>query len=360
MTKKIILLFLIWRTALYLAAYLSPKVLPVFANRFPYVDLLKESGLPHFIWAFGNFDGVHYLRIAQDGYAYQFTQVFFPLYPILIYLGSLVTDNLLIWALLISNIAFLTALIIMNKLVTKLYDQKIALWSIIFLLTFPTSFFFGSVYTEGVFFLIIISSFYLAEKNRVIIASILGSFASATRLIGLFLAPALAQERKNLLPLLVVPLGFLAYVIYLKIEFDNPLYFLTAQSIFGQERATQTIVFLPQVFYRYIKILTTTSGLPFINASFELVTTIFALVVLLVAYFKKMKKSYLLFSFLAIITPTLTGTLISMPRYVLIAFPIYITLAQIKSLPVKILIALVSIVLLFAVTIMFAQGYWVA
>src|SRR3989339_1347122 len=87
--KKLIFLFIIWRLLLLGVAYLSPIIIPQFGARFPYFEgRLISSGLPHFIWSFGNFDGVHYLGIAQDEYAYQFTQAFFPLYPILIKLFS--------------------------------------------------------------------------------------------------------------------------------------------------------------------------------------------------------------------------------------------------------------------------------
>ena len=358
---KIILLYFAWRIGLFLVASQAPTFLPVFANRFPYVDLLRASGLPYWIWSFGNFDGVHYLRIAEDGYAYQFTQVFFPLYPILIKAGSFATfGNLLISALIISNAAFLVGLLIFYKLVKSTYNDKIATWSTIFVLAFPTSFYFGAVYTEGIFFLMVVASFYLLEKNKTLLASIIGSFASATRLVGLFLAPALSLNRRNILPLLIVPLGFLTYVSYLTIEFNNPLYFLSAQSIFGQERETTQIVFLPQVIWRYTKILTTTQGLALANAAFEFLMTAFAFVSLAIAARMKIKRDWLLFSFLAILTPTLTGTFTSMPRYVLVAFPIYIALAHIKSLHAKIALIIVFLSLLFASTIFFTQGYWVA
>src|SRR3989344_6074858 len=115
----IILLFLIWRIGLFFTAFLSPLVIPEFGAKFPYYEeTLVKTGLPYFIWSFGNFDGVHYLRIAQDGYAYQYTQVFFPMFPIFIKLVSFLTfGNFLIAGLLISNIAFISALIIFYRLI---------------------------------------------------------------------------------------------------------------------------------------------------------------------------------------------------------------------------------------------------
>ncbi|OGE13289.1 hypothetical protein A3G14_05405 [Candidatus Curtissbacteria bacterium RIFCSPLOWO2_12_FULL_38_9] len=362
MIKKIILLFLIWKIVVFIPAIIGPYVINDFGYKFPYAEILQSSNLPYWLWSFGNFDGVHYIRIAQDGYAYQFTQAFFPFYPILIKLVSYLTfGNFLISALLISNLAFLAGLLIFYKLVKKNYGQKTAFWSCLFLLAFPTSFYFGAVYTEGIFFLMIVATFYLLEEKKILLASIIGTFASATRLVGVFLAPALIKKMnfKSLIPLLVVPIGLVIYMIYLKIEFNNPLYFLTAQSVWGQERSTTGIVLLPQVFWRYFKILMTTSGLPLFNAALELAATIFALIILTIAT-KRVKREWLIFSWLAVLTPTLTGTLTSVPRYILIAFPIYIVLAQIKNTNLKILILAMSLIILFIATALFSRGYWIA
>ena len=255
--KHVIVAFLIWRILLFLTAAVSPSVIPQFGARFPYYqERLIATGLPHFVWSFGNFDGVHYLGIAKNAYADQYTQVFFPLYPALIKLVSYLTlGNLLISALLISNVASLFALIIFYKLISQSHDKKIALWSSLFLLAFPTSFYLGAVYTEGPFLFMVVSSFYLASRQKVWQAALVGALASSTRLVGLFLAPFLIVSKKSYIPLFIIPMGFLLYVLYLAVKFANPFYFLTAQSIFGQERSTTSIVLLPQVIFRYIKII---------------------------------------------------------------------------------------------------------
>src|SRR4030043_577900 len=179
-------IFLLWKLSLLFIAFLAEKILPTFGNRFPYVGDLKYGGLPYWIWSFGNFDGVYYIRIVQKGYLDQFTQAFFPVYPILIKIVSVITfGNYVLSGLLISNTAFLIGLLLFFKMVTKIYDRKIALWACLFLLSFPTSFYFGSVYTEGLFFLMVISAFYLSSLGKIWQASIIGAFASATRLVGI-------------------------------------------------------------------------------------------------------------------------------------------------------------------------------
>ncbi len=361
--KKIIVLFLVWRTFLFTIAASSPLFIHQFGARFPYYqERLIATKLPHFIWSFGNFDGVHYLGIAKEAYAAQYTQAFFPLYPILIKSVSFLTfGNLLVSALLISNISFLASLLIFYKLITQVHGEKIAFWSVLFLLSFPTSFFFGAAYTEGIFFLLVVSSFYFAQRGKIWRASIFGALASATRLVGIFLAPALFFKNgiKSQIPLLLVPAGLIAYMIFLKVKFDNPFYFLTSQQIFGQERLSNGIVLLPQVLFRYLKILTSTHGLPLANAAFELLATVWVLTALILA-FKKVKLEWLIFSLLVVITPTLTGTLASMPRYILVAFPIYLVPAHIKSPKIKIALLTASSILLAISATFFVQGYWVA
>jgi len=362
-TKLVVAVFFIWRLSLFLLAYFANFFISDFGNQFPYSqEVLISTGLPNWFWSFGNFDGVHYLRIAQDGYTYQYTQAFFPLYPILIKIVSYVTlGNFLVAALLISNITFFLGLLIFYKLIRKNFNEKIAFWAVIFLLAFPTSFYFGAVYTEGLFFLMIVSSFYLLERRKIWQASLIGLAASGTRLVGIFLAPALASFRKRrmLIPLFVVPSGLFLYMFFLEMEFNNPLYFLTAQSVWGQERSTTGIVLLPQVFWRYFKILMTTSGLPLFNATLELSATIFALIILTIAT-KRVKREWLIFSWLAILTPTLTGTFASMPRYILIAFPIFIVMALIKSARLKAALLIIFIALQAILVTLFTRGYWVA
>ncbi|MEK7580989.1 MAG: mannosyltransferase family protein [Patescibacteria group bacterium] len=359
----VIFLFITWRLFIFTVAAIAPKFIPNFGGTFPYYnERLISTGLPYYIWSFGNFDGVHYLGIARDAYAYQFTQAFFPLYPILIKLVSMILFNkYLISALLISNICFLAALLLFYNLTKRIYSKSVALWSCVFLISFPTSFYFGSIYTESLFLLLVVLSFYFFEQNKIILASLIGGIASFSRLVGIFLAPALVKKItiKNLIPILIVPTGLIIYMIYLQYKFHNALYFLTAQSAFGQERATTKIVLLPQVIYRWIAQITSSHGPQLFVSTFELAATLFALLTLIVGA-RKVKREWLIFSSLALITPTLTGSLASMPRYILVAFPIFIILAHIKNLYIKLFITATFIILLTYCVSMFTRGYWIA
>ena len=384
---KILALFFSWRVLLFLAAFLATLIITKFGGRFPYVDrVLTVTGLPSWVWGFGNFDGVHYLRLAQNGYSAQYSQAFFPLYPLLIRVfnflpkGNLDTNffvdpSYFYTGLILSNIFFAVSLYLLYKLWYEEYKNKVPNLAVVLLLTFPTAFYFGSIYSESLFLLLAVLTFWFVRKDKFVLAGIAASLASATKvqgvLLGLFLAIELyfkykdkfknniGRFWKDLLGVAVSPLGLLAYMFYLGKNFGNPIYFLTAQPAFGAERSGIPLVSLPQVIYRYIKMLLTVNptGVSFWNAALELAVTIF-LIWLLVYSFKKIRFSYWIFALLAAILPTLTGTLSSMPRYALLAFPLIPAVTRFEKAGKYIIIT--QVLLELVLTAIFIRGYWVS
>lgn len=384
---KILKYFISWRILLFVVAFLATILISKFGGRFPYADrVLSITNLPNWIWGFGNFDGVHYLRLAQNGYSAVFTQAFFPLYPLLIRLinifpkGSqdlnIFTDPSYFYAgILVSSVAFIFAVYFLIKLWYEEYSHKISSLSVILLLSFPTAFYFGAIYSESLFLLLTVLTFWFVKKDKYIPAGIFAALASATKIQGillfLFLAVEFIGKYKNglntslkkfwsdIIGLVISPLGLGAYMYYLYRVFGNPIYFLTAQPAFGAQRSSVPIILLPQVFYRYIKIILAVNPatLSFWNAFLELFVTLL-LILTLVYAFRKIKFSYWLFVALAVFLPTLTGTLSSMPRYALLAFPLLPLIAGFNKWARYIIIAQVflGIVLLS----LFIRGYWVA
>jgi len=175
MFKKIISTFLIWRILLFIPLYFSPMLLP-FRDGFSYTQLWDYVG-PYFpvtsplLWPWANFDGVRYLSIA--GAWYSNDQGFFPLFPLAVnffatLFGTKKAFDLTYFtmAFLVANISFTLALWILNKLLSLDFPKKIAYQSILFLLVFPTSFFFASIYSESLFLLLSLLSFYFARKQK--------------------------------------------------------------------------------------------------------------------------------------------------------------------------------------------------
>ncbi len=384
---KILGYFSIWRIALFLVAILAGVLIVNFGGRFPYVDrVLTVTNLPNWIWGFGNFDGVHYLRLAQNGYSAEYSQAFFPLYPMLIKLFnflpngnldlSLYTDPSFFYVgIFLSNLLFVFALYFLYKLWGGEYNGKISKLALILLLTFPTSFYFGSIYSESLFLFLTVLVFWFTNKDKFIIAGIFAALSSATKVQGSLLFLYLLIELiyrykdgvlkktevvlKGVISLILSLTGIASYMFYLGKHFGNPIYFLTSQPAFGAARSSLPIITLPQVFYRYIKMLITVNpgNISFWNSLLELTVTV-VLVGVLIYSFKKIKFSYWVFVLLAVIMPTLTGTLSSMPRYALLAFPLFPLAAKFNKGFKYIIIA--QVLLGVILTALFIRGYWVA
>ncbi|MGE5041790.1 MAG: hypothetical protein ACM3IJ_02715 [Candidatus Levyibacteriota bacterium] len=326
-----------------------------------------------------NFDGVYYVAISQFWYR-GLDQAFFPLYPAVIYLATWLTGlHPATAGLIVSVVSLFFLLKFFSLLQVADGFKKSVFWSIILYLSFPSAFFFGAVYTESLFICLTLLSFYLARKNKHFLSSLVASFATATRIVGIFLLPALALEfyeqlrvkkkkiSKKLLirhfsPLLLVPLGLVSYMGYLWYQYHDPLLFVHIQPAFGAGRSGGAIILLPQVLFRYAKILLSarTTDLTFYVAILELSTPVIVSLLLYLAYKSGVRKSYILFSACALLFPTLSGTLSSLPRYALVCFPIFIFLAQIKNQYVKALLILSGLILEGILALYFLNGYFIS
>ena len=366
-----LLISLSLRLGLQVLAGLAIKFIP-FKGSFPYWDLFLAPKGPNWLWLWASFDGAHYISIAQEGYLYGLTQAYFPLYPILIRWLTFLTKNQLISGVIIAHLAFIGFIYYFIKLGRLDYSTKTIRWALLILLLFPTSFFFFSLYTESLFLLLTALSLYLARTKRFIPAALIVGLASATRLVGIFLLPAILWEyyqvhKKpgwfNLAKLTVLASsGLVAYLLYLQRRFHDFLIFVTAQPGFGAGRQVDTIVMLYQVVYRYIKMFlgVNVQNDIYLVLVFEFVISMAFLGLIIYALIKKFRPSYLLFFIPAFLLPTFTGSFASMPRYVLAGFPLFYLLASIKSKPVKIITLIFSTLLLTWAFIRFSRGYWIS
>ncbi|MDO8639654.1 MAG: hypothetical protein Q7R53_01895 [bacterium] len=361
-----------------------------FRQHYEYTSLLKDVKTNplianFFLYPWANFDGIHYLLIAGEGYTNNFG--FLPLFPILIKTlalliggGSTFGPSYFFSGLTISNLAFLASLFVFYKLLLFDYKRNTATTSIIFLLLFPTSFYFGAVYSESLFFLLTLLTFYFARKKKWLAAGITGMFLSITRIVGIFILPALIYEfikqekidiRKiknifklplRLWPLFFIPLGIFGYVIYNFVNKGEFFYFISAHGNLGNERTVNSIILFPQTIFRYIKIL---FSIPYSQfewwiALLEIVTFFTVSFLLYLSWRKKIRFSYLIFSIPCFLLPVFSGTFTGLPRYSLVLFPIFISLALINPKLVKIFYVIIAPILLFLLLMFFSKGYFIS
>ncbi len=369
--------FLIWRILLFVFLFLGLTFLPLQRN-FLGGEIANYQSSPWF-WAWANFDGQHYLSIAQKG-GYGFgQQAFFPLFPSLIkFLGGIFGGGLAslnLAGLVISNVAFILALVGLYKLMRLDFSERITRLTMILVLAFPVSFYFGSVYTESLFLAFVVWSFFLAKKNKWLYASVLGGLAAATRVIGVLLLPVLFIELlkkskfnvldKRYLYLLLIPFGLFAFMYYLYQTYGDPLLFIRALPGFGEQRSASPIL-LPQVFYRYIFKILPAVNYSYFPAAFTTVMEFLVgggLLILAVLAFKKLDLSYSLFLASGYLIPTLSGSFSSLPRYALVLFPAFVLLAiylEKASGIIKLMAVSIFAVGLCMATALFVRGYWVS
>lgn len=372
--EKIIIaiLFLIWKALLLAVSAVSVQILELRGRDFFGGGYETYITMP-FFYGWANFDGEHYLSIANIGYK-GLEQAFFPLYPILMNFFANPFGhnifNLVLSGLLISNFCFLIALIILYKLILLDYSKKIAYLTIISILVFPTSFYFGALYNESLFLLLTVTSFYLMRKNRLFWASILGFLSSTSRIFGILLTGAFSIEvwknkfKLSFLSIFLIPLGLALYMYYQWITVGDPLAFYHLQKIVGPQHESG-ITLLPQVYFRYIKIILTTqiTNPIYITMVLEVVIGLLFFILPIIGFFKKMRKSYIFYALVGFLLPTIQGSFSSVPRYVIVFFPSFIVLAILLSkfrIITRVSMLIFSAIWLIINTALFFRGYWVA
>lgn len=365
---NLLVIFLLWRlllfTPLIVGVYLISYNLP---GPITYVyNYINSNFSIHsvFLFPWANFDGIHYLNIAQFGYTNQAR--FFPLFPLILK----VTSSSVGASVLSVSIIFFAALFFLKKLLALDFTDKVSQRSLIYLLLFPTSFFFVSIYSESLFLLLAILAFYFARKRKWLLSIICAMLLMTTRFVGVAILPALLYEFitnekisiKKLTLFLLAPLGLVLFSLFNYYKWHNFFYFIQAQGELGNNRTVMGIVLFPQTIFRYIKILSTVSvgSYDWMIALLELTAFVFVGLFLYFAWKKKIRMSYLIFAAVNFTIITSTGTFSGLPRYVLTIFPIFIAFALVENKALKLAYLIISPILLFVLLMLFSRGYFVA
>lgn len=239
------------RIVLAAVAWISLRAFPRFAL---HPVQLPDTFFPNhpLLDGWARWDAAHYVAIAQMGYGGDNPSPhgglgFFPLFPLLMRGLTMVTGlaptpgHLALAALLIANACFLIAVPLLTWLASQRFGPDAALNTALLVCIVPFSFFFNAAYSESLFFLLCLASLALAGRNRWWAAACFGLLASATRLVGLAVAPALLylawRQRARLRDLIGIcilsPLGAIAFFVYTALKFDDPLAYFHAQATWG-------------------------------------------------------------------------------------------------------------------------------
>ena len=154
------------------------------------------SGI-HNMWdGLDRLDARWFTFLAAEGYdAAPHSAAFFPLYPIAIRVVAWLPGvDTVSAATIISNLAYLGALIVLYRLTERERSDELARRTVVVLACFPTAFFFLAPYSESLFLLLTLLAFVAVRRDRWPAGAVAGAAAALTRLIGLVLIPAFLVE----------------------------------------------------------------------------------------------------------------------------------------------------------------------
>jgi hypothetical protein len=375
------------------------------------VPLGPMTGLAHWlVEPMRQWDGSWYRLIAVDGYeptgGFLAKAAFWPLYPWLMRLGSEVTglspESI---GYIISNIAFFLALVLLYVLITTDFDGRVArrtMWSTAL---FPTAFFFTAVYTESLFLLLTVGCLLAARRGNWWLAGTIGLLAALTRSAGvmllapmgiLFLQQYGSDIRRwfpSILPAALPALGPILYGWHLTTSNMEFLDWIDVQWQWNRFQATpwktlecatmgcfgdvpnQGLREARGVSWNWVaQILDSPTWATITSFEFrdafatgdwlELVVTIGAFIIVILGigriplyYFALVLPPL----FVPLLTPSSVHPLMSMPRFVLPMFPLFVIIALlVRNRSMGIALAAVSAVLMAIFSMQFATWYWVS
>jgi mannosyltransferase PIG-V len=387
-------IFLWTRAAIWAAALFSFFVFV--PNRHPRAGVWDDPSLTHDLGAvtdvWARWDSVWFLRIAEHGYdsAAGAAAAFYPLYPGAVSLvGWALFGHYVLAGILVSLAAAFAAFLLLHRVAEERLGADGARRAVLYLAVFPFAFFLQAVYSESLYLLLTLAAFVLAEQRRFLAAGAVTGLALLTRPTAAALLPALAllawRERERvraLVSLAVAPLLFAAYPIYLWRAEGDPWAFLHAQRLWSRHlspagplggiwdglRAGWAGV---QQFasgshtHAYWKPVQDADPIRVATLNLEMLAFLVLFVVLAVIAWRRFGAPYGLFAALSLAIPLSVPSerwpLLSLPRFGLTIFPLFLALASLGGRPrAHTAIVAISSLLLGVSVAQWALWQWVA
>jgi hypothetical protein len=379
----------IWAAALFALFVFVPNRNPR-AARWDDPTLTHDLGAVTDVWA--RWDSVWFLRIAEHGYgaAAGAASAFYPLYPgAVALLGRAFFGHYVLAGILISLAAAFGAFLLLYRIAEERLGADGARRAVLYLALFPFALFLQAVYSESLYLLLTLAAFALAERRRFLFAGGATGLAMLTRPTGIALLPALAllawHERDRLRALgglAVAPVLFAAYPLYLWLAEGDPWEFVHAQRIWsrhlspagplggiwdGLRAGWAGVEQLASGSHTHVywTAVRDTDPIRAATLNLECLAFLALFVVLTVIAWRRFGAPYGLFAALSLAIPLSVPShrwpLLSLPRFGLTIFPLFLALAVLGGRPrVHTAIVGISSLLLGVAIVQWALWQWVA
>ncbi len=340
-----------------------------------------------------HWDSGWYLKIAEHGYDNTYPELppdhllcnsgtgycqrnfaFFPAYPVLLRTTSDLTGlSLNVSGVVISNLAFVLTAVVLYRFALELFGQKTAKYSLLALWLWPAGYIFSGVMTESLFMLLLISICYLVFRKKYLAAGILGALITATRNTGiLVLVPMVLlylynnrdinlrnwrkTDKKFLLGLVLVPIGLVAFMLYLQNRIGDPLAFISIQKYWQKP-----VLDLNPLFGIYFAIFDHRVENSIIFHIYDLVYFFGTVFLFWYAVAKKAMPFSLSVILSFLLVPVSAGTLLALSRYTAVLFPVYLLLGRLGAKHQRLAIPVYGFCLLLMVFLayFYSREHWI-
>jgi Gpi18-like mannosyltransferase len=354
---RVLLIFTLTRGAFYVAAFTGSWLLPPIDEP-AMVDVnARQAVAMHWRW-----DAVYYYNIAVGGYQVDALAAFFPLFPVLVRGLSFVLGGFqlsepfpiqeaasapLIAGIVVAHSAAFIAFVLLFVLTRDVTgDGATAERAVLYAAIYPWAYHYATPYTEGLFLAITAGAFLAMRRRQWLLAGVLVALASATRVTGVLLVIPLIIEiarawRSGTLSgrrshsaaagLLIAPLGLTAYIAYLWWRVGDPLAFIHAQAEWDRQRTFPLTTLYRGIDYAIHRGLTADADV-YARGVIHLLFTLAILGIVIVSV-KHWPLSWVLYSvalFTVVLSSPVDGpyAMHDLGRYLMILFPIYVTLGR--------------------------------
>jgi hypothetical protein len=322
------------------------------------------------VWA--RWDSVFFVRIAEHGYD-STSAAFYPLYPGLVAaLGRVFFGHYVLAGIVISLLAALGAFLLLHRIAEDRLGAGGAQRAVLYLAVFPMALFLQAVYSESLYLLLVLASFALAERGRFAGAGVATALAILTRATGVVLLPALAllawRARSRARALaglgLAVPIAAV-YPLLLWQQVGDPWAFWNAQDRWHRHLSPAgPLGGVWEALTHWTPSHAEFQHAIAVNAEALLALMLFA--VLAVVAWRRFGAPYGLFAVLSLAVPlsypSARWPLLSLPRFGLVIFPLFLALAAITGGRPRLHTAVVSCssLLLGITVVQWTLWQWVA
>ena len=366
-TRKLIIALVLYKIVFFLSAFIVLDLVPLENRSFDLVPWPSEDERT-LIKSFAAWDGANYLMLSKTGYHKNSPQcAFYPLWPFLIMIFSPLTGgNLFLAGIFLANILSFAGILLFHHFVTTFHDDATADLSVLFLLAFPGAIFFSFIYTEALFFLLIILFFLYLLRRNYAGAALIGFLLPLTKAIGVFcLCPLVwhllrTKERWTKFWACSGPLlGYLAYFVVMYAFTGDPFDGFAAQQHFPNQPSIGNIVDISG----FLTALFTPSELHGMTNSI-LDRFFFVICAYCLFTIARLNSTYFVYAMFVGIVPAMSSWFLSYSRHVMICFPMFIVLAlalrEERLWLIRAAIVLLLGVLQICFLILYLNCYWVA